>query len=323
MPLKSHYKTRPFSEAGSLSHMTAWYEEGRNVIWMMLHASPRPCFSEALLIEISQLAKAAKASGLTIDFWVTGSTVPNFFNLGGDLSLFISHIRNGALSELSHYAHLCIDAVYYALSNFDVGAITIAMIEGTALGGGFEAALAHEFVIAQKDVKMGFPEIAFNLYPGMGAYSIVARKATLRLAEELISTGASHTAEWFHENGLVDRIFEDGDAYQTVRTFIDEMRPKLVGIRGMLRARRRVAGVSKEELLAITDEWVESAFEIGEKDLEIMERLVVLQNKRPVTQIHSVNKPASQVPPSKTTSNSYAPPRQVFSTDFDPSSDEA
>jgi DSF synthase len=42
------------------------------------------------------------------------------------------------------------------------------MVEGSALGGGFEAALAHHFVLAQRDARLGFPEIAFNLFPGMG-----------------------------------------------------------------------------------------------------------------------------------------------------------
>ncbi len=68
---------------------------------------------------------------------------------------------------------------------FDTGAVSIAMVEGSALGGGFEAALAHHFVLAN-NARMGFPEIAFNLFPGMGGYSLVARKAGMRLAEELI-----------------------------------------------------------------------------------------------------------------------------------------
>lgn len=42
------------------------------------------------------------------------------------------------------------------------------MVEGSALGGGFEAALAHHFVLSQRDARLGFPEIAFNLFPGMG-----------------------------------------------------------------------------------------------------------------------------------------------------------
>ena len=110
------------------------------------------------------------------------------------------------------------------------------MIEGTALGGGFEAALAHHFVLAQNNARMGFPEMAFNLFPGMGGYSLVARRSGMRLAEELIGTGESHTAEWFQARGLVDVLFEPGDACKATRTFIDVLRPKLNGTRVIARA---------------------------------------------------------------------------------------
>src|SRR5437879_2040446 len=217
MPLQNHPKTRRFIEAGTLTQSSAWYEAERNVLWMMLHAHPRPCFNPELLKDISNLTRAVRAINLPIDFWVTGSTVPGLYNVGGDLSYFAQHIRSGERAPLMAYARACVDAVYEALTGFGVGAITIAMVEGTALGGGFEAALAHEYVLAQKDAKMGFPEIAFNLYPGMGAYSLVARKAHMRLAEQLISTGEAHTAEWHHEKGLVDRLFEQDEAYKATR----------------------------------------------------------------------------------------------------------
>jgi DSF synthase len=282
MPLQNHPKTRRFIEAGPLSQMSAWYEAERNVMWMMLHAHPRPCFNPELLKDISTLALAAKKSGMPIDFWVTGSTVPGLYNVGGDLSYFAQHIRAGERSQLMGYARACVDAVYQAMTGFGVGAISIALVEGTALGGGFEAALAHEYVLAQKGVKLGFPEIAFNLYPGMGAYSLVARKAHMRLAEQLISSGESFTAEWHHEKGLVDRVFEPGEGYVATRTFIDSIRPKLNGIHAMLRTRRRVLPITKAELLDITEDWADSAFRLEEKDLAYMERLVMLQNKRTV-----------------------------------------
>ncbi len=275
MPLQHHPKTRPFTEAGPLSQMSAWYEEERNVMWAMLHAHPRPCFNP-------ELVRAARDSHLPIDFWVTGSTVPGLYNVGGDLSYFAQHIRAGERAQLKAYARACIDAVYEAMNGFGVGAISIAMIEGTALGGGFEAALAHEFILAQKGAKLGFPEIAFNLYPGMGAYSLVARKAHMRLAEQLISSGEAFSAEWHHDKGLVDLVFEPGDAYVATRTFIDGLRPKLNGMRAMLRTRRRVLPITKSELLDITEDWSASAFSLGENDLAYMERLVMLQNKRTV-----------------------------------------
>jgi DSF synthase len=279
MDLKDHPACRLFTDADHLTQITPYYEEGRNIMWMMLHARPRPCFNLALLADIARLGRAARESKLPIDFWVTGSTVPLIYNVGGDLQFFAANIRAGEREILLSYARACIDAIYQAVTGFGTGAISIAMVEGTALGGGFEAALAHQYVLAQKEVKMGFPEIAFNLFPGMGAYSLVSRKSHMRLAEELISTGESHTAEWYFDKGLVDGLFEKSEAFMSTRTFIDVMRPKLNGIRAMLRARQRVLPVDRAELMDITEDWANTAFSIEEKDLAYMERLVMLQNK--------------------------------------------
>jgi DSF synthase len=271
---------RLFTEAGPLTQVTAYYEEGRNTLWAMMHGTPRPCFNPELLRESEILKAAVRKSGIKVDFWVTGSSVPGLFNVGGDLSLFAEKIRGGQHEALRAYAHACVNAVERTMSGFDCGAITIAMIEGSAMGGGFEAALAHDFVLAQKDAKMGFPEIAFNLYPGMGAYSLVARKANRVVAEELISGGVAHSGEWHHSVGLVDQVFEAGAAFNTTRTLIDSLRPKLNGIKAMLRTRRRVFPLNHSELMDITDDWAESAFMLEEKDLAYMERLVMLQNRR-------------------------------------------
>lgn len=279
MNLVDHPACRPFTEAEHLAQVTPFYEEERNIMWMMLHGSPRPSFNLELLQDISRLGRAARNSGLPIDFWVTGSLVPQVFNVGGDLSLFASYIRAGKRESLLSYARACIDAVYEAMTGFGVDAISIAMVEGTALGGGFEAALAHHYVLARKDVKMGFPEIAFNLFPGMGAYSLVARKSHMRLAEELISTGESHTAEWYLGKGLIDGVFEGNSGCMAVRTMIDVIRPKLNGIRGMIRTRQRVLPIDRAELMAVTEDWAQAAFLLEEKDLLYMERLVMLQDR--------------------------------------------
>ena len=215
-----HPDCHPFTAAGNLKQISAFYEEGRRVMWMMLRAQPRPCFNHELIDEIMTLARAAKDSGLPIDFWVTGSLVPQIYNVGGDLNFFAEAIRTGRREALRAYARACVDCVHAATRGFDTGAISLAMIEGTALGGGFEAALAHHFVLAQNNARMGFPEMAFNLFPGMGGYSLVARRSGMKLAEELIGSGESHTAEWFHGRGLVDVLIPRGSAslIQTVVT---------------------------------------------------------------------------------------------------------
>lgn len=265
MKLLNHPTCRPFTEAGNLSQLSAYYEEERHIMWMLLRAAPRPCFNQALIEDIMTLAQAAKESSLRFDFWVTGSLVPNMFNVGGDLQFFAEAIKNRKREAMMAYARACIDCVHAAARGFDTGAVSIAMVEGSALGGGFEAALAHHFVLAQNNARMGFPEIAFNLFPGMGGYSLVARKAGMRLAEELIWGGESHTAEWFESRGLVDQLFQPGDAYMATRTFIDTIRPKLNGMRAMLRARQRVLQLTRSELMDITEDWVHSAFTIEEK----------------------------------------------------------
>lgn len=270
----------PFNGSRTLSQISAFYEEDRKIMWMMLRAEPRPCFNYEVLQDILSLTESVKESGIEVNFWITGSLIPSIFNVGGDLNFFSNAIRGNKKQELSDYAKACVDCVYSAYTGFGVDAISIAMVEGTALGGGFEAALAHNFLLAQNNVKMGFPEVAFNLFPGMGGYSFVARKAGMKTAEDLIITGESHTAEWHKDKGIVDKLFDVDNAYDATREFIDTLIPKLNTVRATLRTRNKILPVTYNELIDIAEDWVESAFKIEESNLEYMERLVTLQNKR-------------------------------------------
>ncbi|HDC4300828.1 crotonase/enoyl-CoA hydratase family protein [Enterobacter kobei] len=268
-----------FTDTERFTQLSGYYEAERRTVWMMLRAQPRPCFNHALIEGIMNLSWLVRQSGFAVDFWVTGSLVPEMYNVGGDLQFFVECIQNGRREALRAYARACVDCVHAASRGFDTGAITLAMVEGSALGGGFEAALAHHFVLAQRDARLGFPEIAFNLFPGMGGYSLVARRSGMKLAEELIYKGESHTAEWYEQHGLVDVLYEPGQSYVSVRTFIDTLRPKLNGVRAMLRARTRVLQLPRSELMDITEDWVDAAFCLEPKDIAYMERLVMLQNR--------------------------------------------
>lgn len=268
-----------YEEAGRLTQIIARYEESRKTLWIFMRAFPRPCFNPTLLEELSRLGQSLTTGRLPVNFWVLGSAMPGFFNTGGDLSLFQEKILSTDIRSLTEYARACVALVHGAMTGFGTPTITIAMIEGSALGGGFEAGLAHQFVLAQKGTKLGFPEVAFNLFPGMGAYSIVHRKAGPAIAQELMIYGESHFAEWHQHRGLVDQVFEQGEAVRAVRTFIDHLTPKLNGVRGTLAARQRVAGISLQELLDVTHTWVGHAMSLEPKDLSYMARLVNVQSK--------------------------------------------
>ncbi|HBX12609.1 MAG TPA: enoyl-CoA hydratase [Leclercia adecarboxylata] len=268
-----------FTDSARFTQLAGYYEEERRTVWMMLRAQPRPCFNHALIEEIMNLSWLVRQSGFDVDFWVTGSLVPDMYNTGGDLRFFVDCIENGRREALRAYARACVDCVHAASRGFDTGAITLSMVEGSALGGGFEAALAHHFLLAQRDARLGFPEIAFNLFPGMGGYSLVARRSGMKLAEELIYKGESHTAEWYEQQGLVDVLFEPGQGYVATRTFIDTLQPKMNGVRAMLRARQRVMQLPRSELMDITEDWVGAAFCLQPKDVAYMQRLVQLQDR--------------------------------------------
>lgn len=278
-----------FTDSARFTQLSGFYEEERRTVWMLLRAQPRPCFNHVLIEEIMNLSYLVQQSGFEVDFWVTGSLVPGMYNTGGDLGFFVETIQQGRREALRAYARACVDCVHAASRGFDTGAISIAMVEGSALGGGFEAALAHHFVLAQRDARMGFPEIAFNLFPGMGGYSLVARRAGMKLAEELIYKGESHTAEWHEQYGLVDVLFEPEQGYVSTRTFIDTLQPKLNGVRAMLRARQRVMQLPRAELMDITEDWVEAAFCLQPKDIAYMERLVQLQNRHTSTTLRKAS----------------------------------
>ena len=119
-----------------------------------------------------------------VNYYVAGSRVPGVYNLGGDLAYFMQCIERRDRDALMSYATLCVDNLYPRIQNYFIpNLITIALVQGDALGGGFEGALANNVIIAEEQAKMGLPEILFNLFPGMGAYSLLARRVGPRLAE--------------------------------------------------------------------------------------------------------------------------------------------
>ena len=167
------------------------------VYWATMNPQPRPCFNPQLLLELrtfidgiinSQATMFQNGHAHTVNYAVLASKTPGVFNLGGDLALFRSAIVHRDRTQLEHYARLCVDDLYPWNRNFDLPVTTISLVQGSALGGGFEAALASSVLIAEESSRMGFPEVLFNLFPGMGAYSFLQRKVGRRVTEELITS---------------------------------------------------------------------------------------------------------------------------------------
>ncbi|MES9814964.1 MAG: crotonase/enoyl-CoA hydratase family protein [Candidatus Thiodiazotropha sp.] len=244
-----------------------------------------PCFSPQLLKDInsfqtwtSDYLKSTESKN-DIDFLIFGSDVPGIFNLGGDLKFFVDMITTGDRQTLQNYAELSIDVLYADFINLNADVRTISLVTGTALGAGFEAALSSDYIIAEAGSVFKFPEVVFNMFPGMGAYSFLSRRISPALVERMIINAEGYTAEQLYEMGVVDVVADPGEGELALRSFIKRLNKSNITRRSVLRMRNRVMPLEKQELLDIAHDWVDAAFSLSDRDISAMSRLVRAQTK--------------------------------------------
>ena len=202
------------------------------------------------------------------------------FNLGGDLELFSQLIRDNNRERLLAYARRCIEGVHHLHTGFGGDVRTIALVQGDALGGGLEMALACHTIVAEEGVDMGLPEVLFGLFPGMGAYSFLCKRIAPHHAEKLMLEGNIYSSEELHKMGLVDVLVKRGEGVQAVEDIIRTNRRIPHARAAMHRVRAMSQPVTMEEMMAITEVWVDTALQLGNKALRTMERLVRAQYRR-------------------------------------------
>jgi len=88
----------------------------------------------------------------------------------------------------------------------------IAAVEGAALGGGLEIALACDLVVAASDARLGLPEVARGLVPTCGALFRALERMPANVARELVLTGQPLDAMRAHQLGLVNAVVPAGEA---------------------------------------------------------------------------------------------------------------
>ena len=298
---------KPGSMPDGLEHffseqLSARYDISSRSLWIRWTPRPRPSFNPGLLRALDRCAQFIRAAhgyigvahnpidhaldmtegrrdALPIEYTVLASGVPGMFNLGGDLDLFVRLIEARDRTALVDYGSACVHVLYQNYSAHDLPITTISLVQGECLGGGFEAALSSDIVVAEKNARFGFPEILFNLFPGMGAYSFLARRVGQKVTEHLLSTGRTHSADDMLRMGVIDHVTEAGQGEAEVAALIRRQSRSRNGLFGIARVRRRVNPVTLQELLDVVHLWADCALRLSNRDLRLMQRLVARQNE--------------------------------------------
>ncbi len=120
----------------------------------------------------------------------------------------------------------------------------IAAVNGFALGGGFEIALACDLILASESALMGLPEVFLSLIPGGGATQRLTQKIGVNRAKEMLFTGGQYEARILFEWGIVNQLFSSEAFEQGVTQYAEKLSRRPSGAMTQL---KRLANLSLTE----------------------------------------------------------------------------
>jgi DSF synthase len=241
---------------------------------------PIQCYSLGAMTELQQMLTDIQAAPGVVRHFVMTSDVHGVFNFGGDLALFVLLVRSQDVDSLRMYGRRCVDLVWWMENAARRGVHTTVLVQGDTLGGGLESVMPFHKVIFERSAQAGFPEVLFNLFPGMGAWNFTIRKAGFAVAKDMILSGRLYTAAELMERGLVDLVVDDGEGEAAIDEVVRTVEPRLRGTLAALEAQRLAAPIAYEALAAIVDQWAEVALTLTNRDLKLMERLARAQVRK-------------------------------------------
>ena len=275
-----------------LQHLKVSHDPSSRAVWVEFKYDKRPCFSRELLEDVWTVQRSIRQAAQSgyqenrddrLLFQVVASTDKKVFSLGGDLAYFIELIEAGDEAGLRDYAQRCIDIQYPSIRHYDIPFTSIACVAGEALGGGFEAALSANVLVAEQRARFGFPEITFGMFPGMGALSFLLRKISPAIAHRIIIDHRIYTATELYEMGVVDILAPDGDGRAAVNDYMQRYVSLAPGFHGFQAAVDRVSPVDYEELQDVVEIWVKTALQLSEKNRRLMAYFARAQARRHIS----------------------------------------
>ena len=252
------------------------FDQTNAAIWVQLASFAPKHVSTQLLVELDCLSTKIREGTIgAARYKIVASHINKVFSLGGDLALFIRLINARDHDRLIDYGTAAIREVWANITGYGKHNLTtIALVEGEAQGGGFEAALSCHVIVAECGTHFGFPESLFGLFPGMGALPLLAARTDEAVAERLVSSANRYSAEFLHEIGVVDFLVPAGEARDFVRSLTASAPTALMEER-----KTRLGNITYGALLASVTQWVDTAVNLTEKHKRTMRYLLNAQRR--------------------------------------------
>ena len=185
-----------------------------SIIEIALNRPPANALGPPLLEGLHKGLDAAEA--LPAKVIVVSSVLPGFFAAGAD----IKHMSSVDAESFAEYG----DALRAAVERLAAHpALSVAAVDGLALGGGLELAMACSLRVAGASARLGLPEVKLGLIPGGGGTQRLPRLVGRGRALDIMLTGREVDAEEALRIGLVDRLVPAGTAVDAARELAREL----------------------------------------------------------------------------------------------------
>jgi len=195
------------------------YKEIEETAWILLN---RPEVMNALSMKLSEEIVAAieiVRQSKKLKFLVIKGEGPNFC-VGDDITEMIKWGNANDITRRCRY--------YQNMANQleELDKITIAAVDGYAVGGGLEITMVCDFVIATERSKWGMPEVDVGITPGWGGTTRLSRLIGRRRAKEINLIGALHTSKTAVEWNLWNRVVANDQLDEEVERLLEVLKSK-------------------------------------------------------------------------------------------------
>ncbi|HVP93110.1 MAG TPA: enoyl-CoA hydratase-related protein [Acidobacteriota bacterium] len=200
----------------SKAYETVKVEREQSILWVILNRAHRlNAFNDVLMEELADVLDTAERDASVRCLIITGDG-DRAFSAGADVTMFPKATPTKA-EEFSRSGQKVFSKIE------EMSKPVVAAINGFALGGGLELALACDFRIAAEHAELGSPEIALGLIPGWGGTQRLVRIVGLAKAKELVMLGIRLKADEALKAGLVNKVVN----YEKLKDEARELAKKL------------------------------------------------------------------------------------------------